>query len=157
MVDIRSLLDRFRRAGGAPGAPAPAGAVPPDPEAQLRAELRLLLLALEDIEDEADAVRAAGEADASSALMAADGEAERIATTARVEAARVRREATATERASDRDKAQAIVAAAAVEAARVRRRARRRTDRLVAKVMDCAWALAQPIEVGRDVAGVDGS
>ena len=156
MIDIRSLLDRFRRAGGAPGAPAAAGAVPPDPESQLRAELRPLLLAIDDIEDEADAIRTAGEATAQSALAAADNEVGRVATTALVEAGRVRREATATERAHDRDNAQAIVAAATVEAGRVRRRARRRTDRLVAKVLECAWELPQPLEVGRDVAGLDG-
>lgn len=126
MRPVRVWLDRFRR----PGVPAAAGE-------ELDAELLPVFATLDEIEEEAAAIRLEADAEAGRRLEAAAHEAERILTwwsrqaeTERVRAEAGRREALASE-------ARSIELQARAEADEVRKRGLERLPTLVAAVIAC--------------------
>jgi hypothetical protein len=150
---LAELLERLRHVAP-PGPPAAGGGVPDDAAADLQAELRPLLAALDEVEDEARALIDAAAAEAAAVRDGGARDAERIRDEARLQAARLR-PAVPDEDAGD-DEARAILAAAEVEAGGVRRRARGRIPGLVARVMACVGGAGEleAVPEGTDVAGV---
>jgi hypothetical protein len=139
MPQLGELLERFRHAA-TPGPPAAGGGVPDDATADLEVELRPVLAALNDVEDESRAV--IDEATARAAAVRDEGtrDAGRIRDHARQQAVRLRvlpPDGNATDQ-----EAQAILVAAEAEAEGIRRRARRRIPSLVHRVVACVAGAA---------------
>ena len=146
---IAELLERFRHPA-TPGAPVAAGGVPEDAAADLQAELRPLLAAVDEVEDEARAVIEAANAEAAAVRERGAHDAEAILDDARRKAAALR---TAPPDADGGDgEARAILAAGEAEADAIRRRARGRIPGPVARVLAGVAGTAVPEE--SDVAGV---
>lgn len=151
MARLGELLERFRHVA-TPGPPAAAG-VPDDAAADLQAELRPLIAALDDVEDKVQALVDAAAAEAAAVRERGARDAERIMDDARLQAAGLR--AAPPEERPD-DEALAIVARAGAEADGVLRRSRNRIPSLVARVVSCVRAGVEPEPVPEDsgVAGV---
>lgn len=157
MPQLGELLERFRHTA-TPGPPAAAGGVPVDAVADLQAEVRPLIAALDEVEDETRALVEAATAEAAAVRERGAREAESILSEARLQAARLR--AAPPDEAPD-DEARAILAEAGAEADEIRRRARRRIPGLVALVMSCLGddvEAASPVREGgsREESGVAG-
>jgi hypothetical protein len=146
---IAELLERFRHPA-TPGAPVAAGGVPEDAAADLEAELRPLLAALDEVEDEARAVIEAANAEATAVRERGAHDAEAILDQARRQAAALR--TAPPDEDAGGGEASTILAAAEAMADAIRRRARGRIPGLVARVMAAVTGTAVP-EVS-DVAGV---
>jgi hypothetical protein len=148
---LGELLERFRHPA-TPGPPAPAGGVPDDAAADLQAEIRPLIAALDEVEDEARAIVDAAAAAAAAIREQGARDAERILEHARVQAARVRAAPLQDEHDAE---AEAILARARSEADGVRQRARARIPGLVARVVNSVRAGVEPAPV-REEQGVAG-
>jgi hypothetical protein len=146
---IAELLERFRHPA-TPGAPVAAGGVPDDAAADLLAELRPLLAAVDEVDDEARAVMDAANAEANALRERGAHDAEAILDEARRQAAALRT-APPDEDAGDGE-ARATLAAAEAEADTVRMRARGRIPGLVARVM--ADVAGPAVPEGNDVVSV---
>ena len=125
MRPVGSVLERFRRAAAVPAA---AGDT-------IEAELMPVFAALDEIDAEAEQIRAAAHREAERRLAASTVEAERIVERyrRRAEAERARAEAERREEATR--EAHTIEAAARDEAARILARGRERIPALVAEVV----------------------
>lgn len=146
---IAELLERFRHPA-TPGPPVAAGGVPEDAAADLQAELRPLLAAIDEVEDQARAVVEAAGAEAAAVRERGAHDAEAILDAARRQAAALRT-APPDEDAGDSE-ARDILAEAEAEADAIRRRARERIAGLVARVI--AGVAGTVSAEKRDVAGV---
>lgn len=149
MSQIAELLERFRHPA-TPGPPVAAGGVPEDAAADLQAELRPLLAALDEVEDEARAIVDAAGAEATAVRERGAYDAEAILEEARRRAAALRT-APLDEDAGDGE-ARAVLVAAGAEADAIRRRSRGRIPDLVDRVIAGVAGAAVPER--SDVAGV---
>ena len=152
MPQLGELLERFRRPA-TPGPPAATGGVPGDVAADLQSELRPLIAALDEVEDEAQAIVDAATAEAAALRQRGARDAELILDEARSEAVRLR--AAPVDRGPDGEAVATIVAAEA-EAEDIRRRARARIPGMVARVLACMrdGVDPEPARGDADVAGV---
>jgi hypothetical protein len=152
MAQLGELLERFRHPA-TPGAPAAAGGVPGDVAADLQAELRPLIAALDEVEEEARAIVDAAAVEAAAVREQGARDAEQILDSARLQAAQV--QAAPLEDEHDAD-AEAILARARAEADGIRLGARARTPGLVARVLNCVRARVEPepVQEEKGVAGV---
>lgn len=149
MPQLGELLERFRHAA-TPGPPAAGGGVPGDVAADLQAELRPLLAALDEVEDEARAVIETAATEAASVRGRGARDAEAILDEARRQVARLR--AGPPDVDTGDGEVRATLAEAEAEADGVRRRAHERIPGLVARVMACVAGAGVPEE--SHVAGV---
>jgi hypothetical protein len=124
---VASWLERFRRPAGVPAAATE----------ELEAELMPVFAALDAIETDAGAIRAAAAAEASRRVDAAVVEAERLLVDWRRKAEVERANAQAARRGAIAAEARSIEAEAEQEAARIRARGRERIPELVADVVAC--------------------
>jgi vacuolar-type H+-ATPase subunit H len=124
---VASWLERFRRPAGVPAAATE----------ELEAELMPVFAALDAIETDAGAIRAAAAAEASRRVDAAVVEAERLLVDWRRKAEVERANAQAARRGAIASQARSIEAEAEQEAARIRARGRERIPELVADVVAC--------------------
>jgi vacuolar-type H+-ATPase subunit H len=124
---VASWLERFRRPAGVPAAATE----------ELEAELMPVFAALDAIETDAGAIRAAAAAEASRRVDAAVVEAERLLVDWRRKAEVERANAQAARRGAIAAQARSIEAEAEQEAARIRARGRERIPELVADVVAC--------------------
>jgi hypothetical protein len=149
---LGELLERFRHPA-TPGPPAAAGGVPDDAAADLQSELRPLIVALDEVEEEARAIADVAAAEAAAVREQGARDAEHILEAARLQAARVKAAPLRDEHDAE---VEAILAEAEAEADGIRQRARSRIAGLVALVLSCVGAGVE-LEPGReekDVAGV---
>ena len=126
MRPVSNWLDRFRR----PGVPAAASE-------ELDAELLPVFATLDEIEEEAAAIRIAADAEAARRIEAAAFEAERILVRWRREAEAERVRAEADRREAVAGEARSIELRAEAEAAELRERGLERMPALVATVLAC--------------------
>lgn len=126
MRPVSNWLDRFRR----PGVPAAASE-------ELDAELLPVFATLDEIEQEAAAIRIEADAEAARRVEAAALEAERILTRWRREAEAERVRAEADRREAVASEARSIELRAEAEAAELRERGLERMPALVATVLTC--------------------
>jgi hypothetical protein len=146
---LGELLERFRHAA-TPGPPAAGGGVPDDATGDLQAELRPVLAALDEVEDESRSVIEEATARAGAIRDEGTRDAERIRQEARLQAAWL--QAPPVDRGASDGEARAILAAAEAEADGIRRRARGRIPGFVGRVMTCVAGAAVAEE--SHVAGV---
>ena len=126
MRPVSNWLDRFRR----PGVPAAASE-------ELDAELLPVFATLDEIEEEAAAIRIEADAEAARRIEAAAVEAERIMARWRREAEAERVRAEADRREAVASEARLIELRAQAEAAELRERGLERIPALVATVLAC--------------------
>ncbi|HET8652509.1 MAG TPA: hypothetical protein VFM13_08050 [Gaiellaceae bacterium] len=126
MRPVSNWLDRFRR----PGVPAAASE-------ELDAELLPVFATLDEIEEEAAAIRIAADAEAARRIEAAAFEAERILVRWRRDAEAERVRAEADRREAVAGEARSIELRAEAEAAELRERGLERMPALVATVLAC--------------------
>ena len=152
MPAVGELLERFRHVG-APGAPAPSGAVPADATASLEAELRPLIAAVDELNEEAEAVVREAEAEAASIREAGSREAEEIVERGRRQASALRVGARASDPDDEDEEQRALLARADAQAEQIRRRAGRVIPHLAARVARCVQAGPGPVDAGLAVPG----
>jgi hypothetical protein len=130
MPPLAALLERFRRLGGPPGAPAVGLGVPGRPGEAVVAELAPVFAAIDRIEAECDRLDSHATAEAARLVAEAEAEAERIRADGRTRAEAERRRIAA--RRADELAAQleGIARDGAAEAARVAALAQERADAL---------------------------
>lgn len=160
MPAVGELLKRFRRVG-APGAPAPSGAVPEDATASLQAELRPLIAAVDELEEEAEALVREAAAGAARVREVGAREAEQVLEEGRRRAAALRLQSIE-DGLWDED-SRTVLARADAESTLILQRARRRIPGLAACVLRCvteeppeppAGLAARPDAELDDVAGL---
>ena len=138
MAQWRDFLERFRPAG-TPGAAARPG-VPADRSADAAAELTPLLMLLDDIQDEAQRIRADAAARADEICRAARRQAEQIVAQARRGALSIQTEAEAAARSRAAAAQADMQAQNAAEIERLRARAAEQMPCYVEKVVTLARA-----------------
>ena len=138
MAQWRNFLERFRPAG-TPGAAARPG-VPADRSADAAAELTPLLMLLDDIQDEAQRIRADAAARADEICRAARRQAEQIVAQARRGALSIQTEAEAAARSRAAAAQADMQAQNAAEIERLRARAAEQMPCYVEKVVTLARA-----------------
>jgi cell division septum initiation protein DivIVA len=135
MSALNQLLERLRRAGPSPGAPARVVAVPSAGD-ELSREVSFLFGPLDEIERQTAQNLAAAQSQADEVEAAAARRARRMLDDAHAEAERLAAALIAEHRADSERRVRAMLCDAEREAERVRARGRERTPALVAEIVE---------------------